>query len=74
VVPHIRNFLDCVKSRKQPIAHAEIGHRTATICHLLNIAFKTAKPIDWQPESEHISNDSHANRMLIQPMRSPWRV
>ncbi|RPH99113.1 MAG: gfo/Idh/MocA family oxidoreductase, partial [Calditrichaeota bacterium] len=47
---HHRNFLDSVKSRRRPIAHEEIGHRTATICHLLNIAMLLKKPIDWDPQ------------------------
>jgi len=71
---HHRNFLDCVKSRKQPIVPAEVGHRTATICHLLNIAFETGKPFKWDPDTEQITDDSHANRRLVQPMRSPWQI
>jgi predicted dehydrogenase len=70
---HHRNFLDCVKSRRKPVAHVEIGHRTATICHLLNIAMLMKKPIHWDPVKE-ISTDAEINRLLKKPMRSPWRL
>ncbi|MBN1466930.1 Gfo/Idh/MocA family oxidoreductase, partial [candidate division KSB1 bacterium] len=70
---HHRNFLDAVKSRKKAIAHEEIGHRTATICHLLNIAMLLDKPISWDPVRE-ISTDDEINKMLKKPTRSPWRL
>ncbi len=70
---HHRNFLDSVKSRKKAIAHEEIGHRTATICHLLNIAMLLDKPIAWDPVKE-ISTDDEINKMLKKPTRSPWRL
>src|SRR5262249_37319352 len=49
---HVRNFLDCVKSRKQPNATAEIGHRSASICHLNNIAMLLGKKLTWDPKKE----------------------
>ena len=70
---HHRNFLDAVKSRRRAIAHEEIGHRTATICHLLNIAMLLEKPISWDPQKE-ISTDDEINKMLKRPTRSPWRL
>ena len=70
---HHRNFLDCVKTRRKPVADVEIGHRTATICHLLNIAMLTGKPIRWDPVTE-ISTDDEINRLLERPMRSPWHI
>ena len=70
---HHRNFLDAVKSRKKAIAHEEIGHRTATICHLLNIAMLLKKPIQWDPVAE-ISKDAEVNALLQRPTRSPWRL
>jgi predicted dehydrogenase len=69
---HHRNFLDAVKARTQPMASAEIGHRTATICHLLNIAMLTKSPILWDPEKEIITNNPKAQRLVSRPMRSPW--
>ncbi|MBA7477879.1 Inositol 2-dehydrogenase/D-chiro-inositol 3-dehydrogenase [subsurface metagenome] len=71
---HHQNFIDSVKARKQPVASAEIGHRTATICHLLNIAMLTEKKLVWDPVKEEITNDAEANSMLSRPMRSPWHL
>lgn len=71
---HHRNFLDCVKSREKPLAHAEIGHRTATICHLLNIAYATGRDLMWDVVKEKVTNQVDANRLISHPLRSPWRV
>ena len=71
---HHRNFIDAVKTRAQPIAPAAVGHRTATICHLLNIAMQTKKSLKWDPVTEQITNDPEANRMLSRPMRGGWQL
>jgi len=71
---HHRNFLDCVKSREKPMAHAEIGHRTASICHLNNIAMQTGRKLKWSPGEERIIDDAGANALLTPKMRSPWTL
>ena len=71
---HHRNFVDSVQSRKVPFASAEIGHRTATICHLNNIAMKTGRPVRWDPEQEALIGDPEAGSLLLPDMRAPWRV
>ena len=71
---HVRNFLDCVKSRKDPIAAVEVGHRTASLCHAGNIAMKLKRKLQWDPAKEQFVNDEEANRMLDRPMRAPWRL
>ncbi|MBN2411720.1 Gfo/Idh/MocA family oxidoreductase [candidate division KSB1 bacterium] len=71
---HQRNFLDCVITRNKPMADAETGHRTATICHLLNIAMLTEQKLLWDPKLEQITNSPEANKMIAPPMRSPWRL
>jgi predicted dehydrogenase len=71
---HHRNFLDCVKSRLKPVAHEEIGHRTASLCHLVNIAMRVGRPLEWDPVRETILNDPEADRLMRRPMRSPWRM
>jgi predicted dehydrogenase len=71
---HHQNFVDAVRSRQQPFASAEIGHRTATICHLVNIAMLTGRKLRWDPDKEFIIGDEQANRMLSRPMRSPWHL
>ena len=71
---HKQNFLDCIKSRKDPIAGAETGHRSATLCHLGNIAMLLGRKLKWDPDKERFINDSAADSMLARGMRAPWRL
>ncbi|MHC4396056.1 MAG: Gfo/Idh/MocA family protein [Planctomycetota bacterium] len=71
---HHQDFINAVKMRRQPMASAEVGHRTATICHLVNIAMQTGCKLEWDPAREQIVNNADANRMLARPMRSPWHL
>ena len=71
---HVRNFLDCIKSRQDPIAPVEIGHRTASACHLGNIAMLLKRKLRWDPAKEQFIGDEEANRMLTRPMRAPWTL
>ncbi|MBW7988656.1 MAG: Gfo/Idh/MocA family oxidoreductase [Planctomycetes bacterium] len=70
---HKQNFLDCIKSRKDTICTAEIGHRSASVCHLGNIAMKLGRKLKWDPKAERFINDSAANNMLTRAMRAPWK-
>ena len=72
---HVRNFLDCVKSRSEPAAAVEVGHRSATICHLGNITLKLKTKLKWDPEAERFegSHSDEANRLLDREQRSSWR-
>ena len=69
---HFRNFIDCVYSRKETIAPAEIGHRSITMSHLGNIAMKLQQDLDWDPTAEKFINNDLANGMLARKMREPW--
>lgn len=69
-----RDFLDCVKSRKDPYFPVDIGHRVATVCHLGNIAVKLGRKLNWDPEKEIFPGDDEANGFLSRPMRSPWKL
>ncbi len=71
---HRGNFLDCVKTRRSPVAPAEIGHRTASMCHLGNLAMLLARPLRWDPTKERFVDDPQADRLLDRQMRTPWRV
>jgi predicted dehydrogenase len=71
---HIRNFLNCVKLRKDPIAPVEVGHRSCTVCHLGNIAMLLGRRLSWDPHQERFVDDPVANRMTTRAMRSPWRL
>jgi len=69
---HARNFLDCIKSREQPISDLEGGHRTAVACHLANISLRLGRKIRWDPEKEEIIGDAEASTYLERPYRAPW--
>ena len=69
-----RNFLDCVKSRKECYFPPEIGQRCFTIAHIGNISMLSGRKLKWNPEKEQFINDEQANRMLSRSMRSPWRL
>ena len=69
-----RNFLDCVKSRKDPYFPVETGHRCCSVMHLGNISMMLGKKLKWDPEKEIFPDEPEANKMLSRPMRSPWRL
>jgi hypothetical protein len=71
---HKQNFLDCIRSRKEPIANAETGHRTSTLCHLGNIAMILRRKLKWDPQKERFVDDADANRMLARTVRAPWSL
>ncbi|MEI6783231.1 MAG: Gfo/Idh/MocA family oxidoreductase [Verrucomicrobiota bacterium] len=71
---HEGNWLECIRTRKPPICPAEIGHRTATICHLNGIAERLGRPIKWDPVKEEIIGDAAASRWLDRPRRTPYVV
>ncbi|HMX27541.1 MAG TPA: Gfo/Idh/MocA family oxidoreductase [Blastocatellia bacterium] len=72
-VLHVRNFLDCVKSRKRPVADVEEGHLTAVMCHLGNIATRLGRSFQWDADKE-LTSDKEANQMLSRPYRKPWKL
>jgi len=67
-------FLDCVKSRKDPYFPVDIGHRVATVCHLASISLRLGRKLKWDPKAERFEHDAEANRMLSRPMREPWKL
>lgn len=71
---HVGNFLDSVRTRREPVAPVEVGHRSATICHLGVIAVRLGKKkiLQWDPSRERFINDDDANAMLSRPARDPW--
>ncbi|NIA15542.1 MAG: Gfo/Idh/MocA family oxidoreductase [Nitrospiraceae bacterium] len=73
-VEHIRNFLDCVKSRQNPTADVEIGHRSTTFSHLGNIALATKARIEWDAANERVIANDTANEMLQYEYRAPWKL
>jgi myo-inositol 2-dehydrogenase / D-chiro-inositol 1-dehydrogenase len=66
------NWLECIRSRRQPAAPAEIGHRSCSVCLLSQIAMKLPRKLHWDPTRETFINDKEANGMLSRPQRKPW--
>ena len=70
---HHVDFIECVKTRGEAKAPVEVGHHTATMCHMANIAMLLGKKLRWDPEKEQF-DDAAANRMLQPSMRAPWVI
>jgi predicted dehydrogenase len=71
---HVENWLACIKSRQRPNADIEIGHRSATVCHLGNIARWTNRKLRWDPVQEQFLDDAEANSYLDRPRRKPYEL
>jgi predicted dehydrogenase len=69
---HHTDFINAVRTRQHPIADVEIGHRSATVGHLNNIADKLQRPIQWDPAKEEIIGDPIAATLLDRPRRAPY--
>ena len=71
---HVRNFLDCVKSRATPNCDVESAHRATTSANVANIAYKIRQHLTWDRESERFTNSAEANRYLHYEYRRPWTL
>ncbi len=71
---HKQNFLDCIKTRRQPICDSEVGHRSVSLCHLGNIAMLLGRELKWDPKREMFIGDDRAQSMVSRTMRAPWRL
>ena len=71
---HHANWIECIKNRKETICPAEVGHRSATICHLANIGYRLRRNLAWDPQKEQFVNDDEANKLLDHAMRDPWKL
>jgi predicted dehydrogenase len=69
---HTANFIECVRSRKAPNAEVEIGHRSTTVPHLGNIAYKVGRKLVWDAAKEDFVNDAEASKLLGRVARKPW--
>jgi hypothetical protein len=71
---HHGNWLECVRSRQQPIAPVEVAHRSCSACLLHHIAMKTKRKLYWDPMKERFKNDDEANAMLSRPQRPQYAI
>jgi predicted dehydrogenase len=69
---HVRNFLDCIKTRQQPISDLASGHRVSTLCHLANLSLRLGRSLAWDAEKDAIRGDEEASKFLERPYRTLW--
>jgi predicted dehydrogenase len=72
--PHVRNFLDCLKSRALPTCDIEIAHRSTNTCHLGNISYKLGRKLEWDAEAERFKNDPEADALLTREPRKGYEL
>ncbi len=71
---HRKNWLECIVSRKAPICPPEVGHRTATVCHLGNIGYQLRRALRWSPATEKFIDDAGANKLVDRALSPPWKL
>lgn len=71
---HYNDFLQAIKSRKQPLSNVEMGHRTTSLCHIVNLCYDLNRPLQWNPEKEIFINDDEANKRRSIICRSPYSL
>ncbi|MBI3117970.1 MAG: Gfo/Idh/MocA family oxidoreductase, partial [Candidatus Hydrogenedentes bacterium] len=71
---HMRNFVDCIKSRNRPNCDVEDGHLSTVFAHLANISLATRQRLDWDPQAERFTNSDAANELLHYEYRKPWTL
>ncbi len=69
---HMANFFECVRTRKQPAVPAEVGHRSASLCHLGTLALRLGRKLNWDPVKEEFIGDDDAQKWVAREMRKPW--
>ncbi len=71
---HVRNFLDCMKTKEKPNAPVETGAHIARIAHLGNMAYRTGRKLFWDPSGNRVINDKEADILLLPAYREPWKL
>lgn len=70
----VRNFLECVRSRKEPLCPLEEGHRSTSFAHLANISLAVKQRLEWDAINERFTNSEKANQLLSYEYRKPWKI
>jgi len=71
---HYKDFLNAMRKRTRPVSDVEIGHRTASVCNIGNIAYELKRPLEWNPKKETFKNDPAANALLSRPLLDEWKI
>ena len=69
---HYQDWIDAIKNRTRPVSDVETGHRTASLCNIVNMTYDLERPLKWAPAHEKFIDDDDANRMLTRPFRGNW--
>jgi predicted dehydrogenase len=71
-VPHVRDFLECIRTRRPPVSDLTSANRTATACHLANVAMRVGRVVHWDDSAGDITGDAEASALLTKTYRAPW--
>ena len=71
---HVKNWIDCLKTRKDPACPIETGKLAALYTHMGNIALRTNSRVDWNEADNNFGNNTAANKLLMPEYRSPWKL
>jgi len=71
---HLENWIECIHSGAKPTGDVEIGHRSATVCHLANIARWVGRKLRWDPKTETFPGDAEANALITREQRKPYEL
>ncbi|GAB2794376.1 Gfo/Idh/MocA family oxidoreductase [Rhabdobacter roseus] len=71
---HYTDFLNAIRTRKPPICDVEVGHRTASVCNIGNIAYQLERSLRWNPGKEEFVDDKEATKLTGRSLRKEWRV
>ena len=71
---HVQNFLECLRTRRKPIADVETGHQSVSVCHLGNIAYRTGRVVRWDPAQEQVIGDPEAQKLVSRVYRAPYKL
>lgn len=71
---HVKNFIDCMFSRKETVAPIEVAHRSISLAHLGNISMRLGRDLKWDPAREQIAGDKSATELLSRAYRKPWKL
>lgn len=74
VADHVKMFLDCVRTRREPVANIELGQRATVPGHLMNVAWKLGRRVKWDGAKQEFVNDPEAAAMLTKKYREPWAL
>ena len=73
-VYHLKNFFECMRTRKKPSADVEIAHRSTTVCYLVNMCRELGRKLTWDPKTERFGGDDEANKLLSRPRRKGYEL